>query len=120
MTYIYKHINSTYSGPQKFSMEEETLESLAECHPSTILADEESCEPHGNTASATDEKSTSSLSGEVPCLKGEAGCSHLPVNELECDEDTPDQQGFKNLFSWDQTQAKGRNEINLRYDATRH
>ena len=51
---------------------QETLESHKEFfHPSTVLADEDTCEPHESTASVSDEKNTYTVS----------------VNEVESDDD---------------------------------
>ena len=93
------------------------MESLGECHPSTILADGDyDCEPHNSTDSAADEKNTSAASGEVPCpVLGEICLIHLPVNEHECDMNVAGQQGVKNRSSLGQKI----NEISLsRYDTT--
>ena len=76
-----------------------------ECLHSSIIAHND-CEPHENTASAVDEESVSSLSGEVPSPIREAG---LPVNE--CNEDAPDQLEFKNGSNGVEAQGKEGEDI---------
>ena len=84
---------------QETSKEKETLDVRAEY---SLQRNVDTCEPQESTASAADEKCTSSVSGEVPYRLGEAVSIHLPENELECDEDVSDQ-----LSPGDQVQGKG-------------
>ena len=78
-----------------------------------MLADVNTCEPHENTASAADEKSTSTVSGEVLRLIGEAGSIHLPMNKLECDEDASGQQILRYASSGNQAQEKEEGNENI-------
>ena len=103
-----------HNRPQEITKEEETLESHAECCPSTMRADEDTCELQMSTASAADEISTSCVSGKVLCPIGETGSIHLLVNE--CDEDAPSQQEIATLSPGDEAQGKGGKKFSLRYD----